>query len=178
MRILLVHYSRTGTTDRVSRFAAQQLARLGYRVVSHRIQPRLDLPYPLWLALSFLPGARVPLTGPAPAVHGFDALVLASPKWTAACPPVNGFLASVGFPLPPTAVLLTCGGWDEQRYLHALQERLRRRGGRTLGGLAVRRRTVDRGTFRPLVRTFLDQVSSRLGDAPGTRGLGGGENSS
>ncbi len=178
MRILVAHYSRTGTTDRVARFASQQLARLGHRVVPHRIQPRLDLPYPLWLVLSFLPGARVPLAGPAPAVREFDALLLATPKWTVACPPVNGFLAAVGLPLPPTAVLLTCGGWDEQRYLHALHERLRRRGARTLGGLAVRRRTVDRETFRPPVRTFLEQVSSRIGDAPGTRGLGGGENSS
>jgi hypothetical protein len=155
MRILLAWYSRTGTTERIVRAARPMLEALGHEVVEDRVRPRLDLPYPLWLALSFVPGARVPIAGGRIDPAGFDACLLAVPKWTLACPPVNAYLARVGGRLPPTAIVLTCGGFDQARYLRALEQRVARMGARVLGGVALRRRHVIGGTADEVLREFL-----------------------
>lgn len=155
MRILLAWYSRTGTTERVVRAARPMLEALGHEVVEDRVRPRFDLPYPIWLALSFVPGARVPLARGRVDPAGFDASLLAVPKWTLACPPVNAYLAWVGGRLPPTAIVLTCGGFDQARYLRALERRVARAGVRVLGGLALRRRHVIGGTADDALRDFL-----------------------
>ncbi len=154
MNILVVHYSRTGTTEAVARGATDLLAEAGHAITRMALQPRIDLPYPLWLALSFVPGSRFPLAAtPDPA--GFDACLLALPKWTFSCPPVNGFLARQGSRLPPTALLVTCGGWDQDRYLAQLERRLLGLGVPVLGGLALRKRELERDPLPPILRDFL-----------------------
>lgn len=155
MRILVAWYSRTGTTERVVRASRPMLEALGHEVVEDRLRPRLDLPYPLWLALSFVPGVRVPIAGGRVDPAGFDACLLATPKWTLACPPVNEYMARAGRQLPPTAIVLTCGGFDQARYLRALEGRVARAGVRVLGGVAVRRRHVIAGTADEALRDFL-----------------------
>ncbi|MDF1554536.1 MAG: hypothetical protein P1P84_15805 [Deferrisomatales bacterium] len=142
MKILAVYYSRTGTTEAVARSAADLLAEMGHALTRVALQPRVDLPYPLWLALSFVPGSRFPVAAP-PDPSGFDACLLALPKWTFACPPVNTFLAQHGSRLPPTAVLVTCGGWDQDRYLAQLERRLQGQGVSVLGGLALRKKELQ-----------------------------------
>jgi hypothetical protein len=155
VKCLLAWYSRTGTTERVAGWAGEILSRAGYDVSEAPIRPRRDLPYPLWLALSFVPGSRVPLAGDPPDPRPFDACVLALPKWTLSCPPANAFLARVGDRLPPTALVVTCGGWDQDRYLRALETSLTRRGVSLRGGLALRRRDVEAGTAEAALASFL-----------------------
>ncbi len=152
--LLLVTYSRTGTTATAAGWAAAALREAGLGVESFRVEPLLDLPYPLWLALSFFPGARFPVRGSPAWEPSYRGCLLAMPKWTFACPPVNAFLARSAGRLPPTGVLVTCGGWDQDRYLRALLRRLGRSGIRTLGGLAVRRRDVESGAARARVEAF------------------------
>jgi hypothetical protein len=57
---------------------------------------------------------------------------------------VNGFLARCGG-LPPTAILVTCGGWDQNRYLSALERRLELLGATVLGGMTLKRRKIESG---------------------------------
>ncbi len=154
MNILVVHYSRTGTTEAVARGAADFLEEKGHALTRVALQPQVDLPYPLWLALSFVPGSRFPLAAtPDPA--GFAACLLALPKWTFACPPVNTFLAQLGGRLPPTALLVTCGGWDQDRYLAQLERRLQGLGVAVLGGLALRKKELDRDPQPQALRDLL-----------------------
>ena len=156
MNILIIHYSRTGTTQAVAGAAGDLLAKKGHAATRVALQPRVDLPYPLWLALSFVPGSRFPLAAP-PDPSGFDACLLALPKWTFACPPVNTFLAHQGSRLPPTAVLVTCGGWDQYRYLAQLERRLQGLGVAVLGGLALRKRELGRD---PLPQALSDLLGT------------------
>jgi hypothetical protein len=166
-RILCLRYSRSGTTRRVAREAAARLRRAGYGVREAPLLPLLDLPYPLWLALSFLPGSRFPLASPPPPdLSGFDACLLALPKWTFSCPPANSLLARKALELPPTALVVTCGGWDQERYLRSLQKRLEGRGVPVLGALAIKRKAVESGHARRELDAFLGSCFPALrGDA-------------
>lgn len=141
MRLLVVCYSKTHATATVAARAVESLREAGHSVVEHSIRPRIELPRPLWLALSFIPGSRVPLVEPVDPAD-FDACLLAFPKWTLSCPPVNAFLARRGTRLPATALLMTYGGWDETRYLRTMEHRLERMDVRLLGSVAVKRRDI------------------------------------
>jgi len=162
MKVLLAWCSRTGTTARVAAAARAHLEELGHAVTEAPIAPRWDLPYPLWLALSFLPGSRARLQGDYPDPGLFHACLLALPKWTFSCPPVNGYLARFGARLPPTAVLVTCGGWDQERYLEALQRDLAGRGVPVLGGWTVRRKAVEGDAFAEGLQGFLHAAFGTL----------------
>lgn len=163
MRVLLAWYSRTGTTARAAGWAREMLANGGHEVAEARLRPRRELPYPLWLLWSFVPGSRVPLLGNLPDLALFDACLLAIPKWTVSCPPANAFLALAARRLPPTAVVVTCGGWDQDRYLRSWARALRRRGAAVLGGLALRRRDVESGRAEAPLETFLAQAFGAAG---------------
>lgn len=154
-RILCVHYSRTGTTRSLAEFSAHRLEELGHSVSEEPLRPRFDLPYPLWLALSFIPGSRAPLSPPLAEPATFDGCLLALPKWTFSCPPVNSFLSSRGASLPRTALLVTCGGWDQDRYLAALAHRIRSLGVPVAGTIALKRRLVCEGTTIARFSDFL-----------------------
>lgn len=155
VRILAVWYSRTGSTESVLRQASGMLLRLGYAVTEAPLVPRGEVPYLAELALSLLPGARLPLREPIPDPTGFDACLLAMPRWSVSCPPVNAFLARRGSMLPPTALLVTCGRWGGSRFLAALRRRLERRGVSVLGGFAVKRNLVYQNKTIVDLRAFL-----------------------
>ena len=155
---MMVWYSRSGTTERAVERAEAELCRRGHEAAGVRLRPLWDLDYFLWLALSFYPGSRVPLDGPPPDLSRFDACLLAMPKWTLSCPPINEFLARCGRRLPPTGVLVTCGGWDQDRYLRDFEVDLRRLGVIALGGLSLKRRTVESGEFGPELESFIGRA--------------------
>lgn len=152
MRILIPWYSRTGTVERLVELSRRFLTEAGHEPFPAKLDPEVDLPYPLWLLLSFVPGCRAPLRSP-PDPEGFDACLLALPKWTLACPPVNAFLD--GRRLPPTALLISCGGWDQERYTAELAGRIAAAGVEVLGALAVKERRVADGSLEEELRTFL-----------------------
>jgi hypothetical protein len=160
VKVLLAWCSRTGTTAAAAARSGSLLEGWGHEVTEAPIVPRWDLPYPVWLLLSFVPGSRVPLMA-ANAAQGWpdpgacDRCLLALPKWTFSCPPVNEYLARFGPRLPPTALLVTCGGWDQDRYLESLARRLQAAGAPVLGTLALRRRLLEDGTAHTALRHFL-----------------------
>lgn len=155
MNLLIAWYSRTGTTLSVVPAIRQTLEAQGHEVTPARLRPRVDLPYPLWLLWSAVPGSRFPLRGPLPDPALFDGCLLALPKWTFSCPPVNEFLARIGRRLPPTALVVTCGGWGEAAFAAGLTRRLAALGVEPRGALALRRRAVERGDASAFLRAFL-----------------------
>jgi hypothetical protein len=160
VKVLLAWCSRTGTTAAAAARSRSLLEEWGHCVAEAPLVPRWDLPYPVWLLLSFVPGCRVPLA-PEDSAQGwpdpraFDRCLLALPKWTFSCPPVNEYLARFGPRLPPTALLVTCGGWDQDRYLGSLARRLQAGGVPVLGTLALRRRRLEEGTADGALGAFL-----------------------
>jgi hypothetical protein len=161
VKILVTWYSRTGTTARVAQQAASRLREMGHHVTATAIEPAFDLPYPLWLVLSFIPRSRFPLAGAAIAVSDHDACLLAFPKWTFSCPPLNSFLARCGRQLPPTGVVITCGGWDQERYLASLVARLRSLGVAVRGEVLLKRRDVEAGRFDETLTELLETCFPR-----------------
>lgn len=155
IRILAVWFSRTGSTESVVRQASGMLRGLGHTVTEAPLVPRVELPYLADLALSFWPGARVPLREPIPDPAGFEACLLALPSSAVSCPAVNAFLALRGATLPPTALLATCNGWGGALFLRSLHRRLERRGVPVLGRLAVKRNLVYQNKTIVDLRLFL-----------------------
>lgn len=158
-RALILCHSRSGASARLAREAARLLRAEGWEASHHPLLPRRSLPYPLWLALSFLPRLRVPLK-PLPASPAdFDALIFAFPKWTFACPPAEALLRGAAGH-PPTVLLVACGGWDQERYLADFKARWEKRGGRVAGAATARRDEIAGGkaaarvedALRPLLR--------------------------
>lgn len=157
MKVLVLWYSRTGTVERLARAAGDLLAAAGHDVSAARLEPQLEIPYWLWLAVSFVPGARFPLKGEPPEVAGFDACLLLTPKWTLACPVVNELLVLRGRELPPTAVAVACGGFDQERYTDELAGRLAGLGVPVLGRLALKKDHVLDGRADGALLGFLER---------------------
>lgn len=141
-KILIIYFSRTGVTAGLALEAAKVLDREGFSVQMEGLRPKLALPYPLWLLLSFFPGMKTGIKKLKANPASYDGLVLAFPKWTFACPPVEGFLARQGTRLPPTALLVSMGGWDGERYLYAYGGRLLMRGVKVVERLLFKRGDV------------------------------------
>jgi hypothetical protein len=143
MNIWLVHYSRTGASAQLADVAAEVLLTAGHRVCRSAVIAQPELPYPLWLALSFIPHLPYPVAVKPPTLAPLQGCVLVTPKWTLNCPPVAGFLKRWADRLPPTMPLVTCGGWDQERYLQVLERRLDRLSVTLRQGLWVKRGNVD-----------------------------------
>lgn len=139
MRVLVLYHSRTGTTRKAAADAARALTALGAKVHVAPLVPSTELPYPLWLILSFIPGLPWP-TKKTSDPKKFDRLLLCFPKWTFNDPVVTGYLKREASRLPPTTLLVTCGGWDQVRYLANYLKKVRRLGVKALDGVAVRKK--------------------------------------
>ncbi len=158
VRVGLFWHSRTGTTRAAVEMLQAGLTARGARPRLAEIRPRWDLPYPLWLALSFVPGIRFPLRPVPFPPTAFDRAVLAFPKWTFAHPPVNAFLARWARSLPPTGLLVTCGGWDQDRYLEGYRRRLERSGVEVRATLAVKRKDLPTPATQEALARFADSL--------------------
>jgi len=141
-RILILFYSRTDVTARAARDLARLMRKKGAAVTVERVVERIPLPYPLWLFLSFIPGSRWPIIAPLAAPGEFDATVLAFPKWTLCCPPIETLIRGLGGGFGKAALLVTCGGWDEERYLIGYAGKLARTGCRVVEAVALRKKEV------------------------------------
>jgi hypothetical protein len=155
LNIYIFYYSRTGTTALAVDRAEQILKSAGHHTRTCRIVPRVSLPYLVWLALSFIPRLCIPIKQPLLPPDSADACLLALPKWTFSCPPINAFLREYILRLPPTVVLVTFGGWREQPYLQALTRRLPEAGIDVLGARAFKRRDINSGLADKYLNSLL-----------------------
>jgi hypothetical protein len=151
---VVVYYSRTGTTHAVATDVADGFA----SPAVHRIRPHTGRSYPNWLARSFVPGSTVPIE-PAPTdLREADAVVLGTPKWTLSCPPVTEFLRRADLAGVPVGLVLTYGGFDEQRYADALVDRLAGMGADVRATLLVKRDEVGGSGYGDRLREFRERL--------------------
>lgn len=157
MNIGVICYSRTGTTSLAAGQAASRLKRAGHNVSEIKIEPKVLLPYAAWLLFSFIPRSFVPIKPLDIQSLKLDSCLLALPKWTFSCPPVNAFLRKNLFNLPPCAVLTTYGGWNERPYLNALMRRLSKKH-KVLGGIALKKSEIHQNLHTEKLNHFLDSI--------------------
>jgi hypothetical protein len=140
MKILLVYFSNTGHVMRVAEMLRAELEPR-HEVTLAAIMPRKPHSYWFWLALSFVPGCRVPICEMLRDVRDFDLVFLGMPKWTLSCPPINQYLHRLrGHCGKPFAVWLCYGGFDQDRFLRSFLRKLKR-----MGVLPVASRLFKRG---------------------------------
>ncbi|PLX40482.1 MAG: hypothetical protein C0608_08925 [Deltaproteobacteria bacterium] len=154
-RVLILQHSLTGVSAKLGRMARGHLEASGHKVRVEAIRAKYSLPYILNLLLSFIPGISLPALKVEAKFEDFDALLLIFPKWTFAHPLINYLIKREANRFPPTALIVTCGGWDEARYLEGYLRKLRRARIQVLGGETFRRRSVDRGLATMILRLKL-----------------------
>jgi hypothetical protein len=142
-KILILVHSRTGGSARLARRACRNLSKRGFFVSAYPLLPRIELPYLLWLLLSFIPGMRFPVKPLAPDPSGFDAVLMVFPKWGIANPVFNGFAASPGKTFPPTALVVSFGGWRGEKFLARAKRTMERRGIEVRGATLIKRRAPE-----------------------------------
>jgi hypothetical protein len=156
---VVVYYSRTGTTRAVATDVAD-----GFDSPAvHRIRPRTERSYPNWLARSFVPGSTVPIEAVPTDLRDADAVVLGTPKWTLSCPPVTEFLRRADLDGVPVGVVLTYGGFDEQRYADALVDRLTGMDADVRATLLVKRDDVGDAGYDDRLDTFRERLAAPSG---------------
>lgn len=155
--VVVIYYSRTGTTATVAEAVVDRLD----SPVVRRIRPRHERSYRNWLARSFLPGSTVEIEPIETDLREARAVFLGTPKWTLSCPPVTAYLRQVAFAETPVGLFLTYGGFDQRRYARALTDRLDDRGADVRARLLVQRDAVGSAAFGEGVETVRDRVLDR-----------------
>lgn len=157
---VVVYYSRTGTTQTVATDVARGLDAEGI----HRIRATTERSYPNWLARSFVPGSTVPIDAVPTDLRGAGVVVIGTPKWTLSCPPVNEFLRRADLDGVDVGLVVTYGGFDEERYADALVDRLAGMGADVRARLLVERDEVGAAGYDERVRAFRERLGAAAGD--------------
>lgn len=135
MQSLVIYYSRTGSTHEV----AQTITAALDAPTVERIRPVTGRRYPNWLLRSFVPGSRVAIEPTETTLSAYDAVFLGTPKWTLSCPPVTEYIERADFTDATVGLFMTYGGFDEERYLDDLVDRLQAAGATVPATLRVQR---------------------------------------
>lgn len=135
MNTLVLYYSRTGNTHRVASTIASHLE----SPTVERIYPARQRRYLNWLVRSCIPGSTVQIEPVPTDLSRFDAVFLGTPKWTFSCPPVTEYVERADVSGATIGLFMTYGGFDEERYLDALVDRLQSRGADVAGTVRVQR---------------------------------------
>ena len=144
--------------------------RTAFDVEIVEIVPRHKRSYLHWLVYSFIPGSEVEIENPRMELSEYRGIVLGFPKWTFSCPPLNRFIHRMrNVDKPRFYLFMSCGGFDEQRFLASLTRKLTKMSCNVVESLIVKRRQIQSETFAKTVDSFVrrvrqdvDQVSKRL----------------
>lgn len=162
MKILLVYFSHTGNVFHVAELLRARLEP-HHEVTIAEIKPRKPHPYWFWLALSFIPGCRVPICEILRDVHDFDLIFLGIPKWTFSCPPVNQYLRKLrSFIGRPLAIWVCYGGFDQERFLRSIMAKLGRMGVLLVARRLIKRQAVCEGSCQSDVADFCNEALSAV----------------
>ncbi len=135
-----------------------------------KIEPIFDLPYPLWLLLSFVPSLPFPIKNlKSLNFEKFDLLILGTPKWTLNCPPVTSFIYKLGKfggfktsesgkNLPKISLFLTYGGFREDVYLKKLVQKIESFGFEVLAFEKFKRREIENSNVSEKVDEFFNFI--------------------
>jgi len=157
-RILVAYYSYTGNTKRIAQALAERL-RNSCDVEIMEIVPTRRRCYLHWLAYSFVADSEVEIENPEVELSQYDVVLLGFPKWTISCPPLNRFIRRLGsLDKPRFFLFMTCGGFDEQRFLDSLTRKLTKIGCNIAGSLTIERKQIQRETHYRSVDSFVKRI--------------------
>jgi len=166
-RLLVAYFSYTGNTKRVAERLLERL-RGSCDVQLIEILPRRKRSYLHWLAYSFVPNSEVEIETPPTDLSGFNSVLLGFPKWTLGCPPLNKFIHQLsGVRVPKFFLFMTCGGFDEKRFLGGFTRKLEKMGCNIVESLTVKRKQIIEEAYHASVDGFAKRVEeqSRVGPA-------------
>ena len=127
------------------------------------ILPRRKRSYLSWLIYSFIPGSEVDINSRITELSEYQGIVLGFPKWTFSCPPLNRFISGlVGIRVPVIFLLMTCGGFDEERFIHSLTCRLRAIGCEVGGSLIIKRKCIHKSSYMTLTESFAKRIEKHF----------------
>jgi len=143
VKVDIVFFSRTGNTRVVVKTILQALEqRLDVKLIE--IKSKTNYPYFIWLLLSSLPDVGVKIMGNDVIVTS-DLVFICFPKWTINCPPVTAFLRQVDLTGKKVYLVITYGGFDEERYAEYYKKKIKKLGGDVKGVLLVKRSKLKKG---------------------------------
>jgi len=157
-RLLVAYFSYTGNTKRIAQALSERL-RESCNVEIVEIVPTHKRSYLHWLAYSFGPDSEVDIENPETKLSRYDVVLLGFPKWTFSCPPLNRYirrLRSLG--KPRFYLFMTCGGFDDQRFLNSMTRKLTKMGCNVVGSLTIRRKQIQNGTYAQSVDSFVKRL--------------------
>jgi len=161
-RLLVAYYSYTGNTKRIAQILAEKLQN-SCDVETVEIVPTRRRCYLHWLAYSFVPDSEVEIDNSEMELSHYDVVLLGFPKWTFSCPPLNRFVRKLrSLNKPRFYLFMTCGGFDEQRFLDSFTRKLVRMGCNVAGSLAIERRQIQRETYPESVDSFAKCIQAQL----------------
>jgi len=161
-RILVAYFSYTGDTRRIAEALSERL-RVSYDVETAEIVPTRKRSYLHWLAYSFVPNSEVDIVDAEIELSDYDAVLLGFPKWTFSCPPLNRFIHKLrNIDKPRFYLFMTCGGFDEQRFLDSLTDKLARMGCNVIESLTVKRKQIQRETYAESLDSFAQRIRENL----------------
>ena len=160
-RLLVAYFSYTGDTKRVAEALLERLR--GYDVETEEIVPTHKRSYLHWLAYSFVPNSEVDIADAEVDLSKFDVVLLGFPKWTLSCPPLNRFIHKIrNVDKPRFYLFMSCGGFDEQRYLDSLSRKLKKMNCSVVGSFTVKRREIQKETFSDSIDQFARRIQRDL----------------
>ena len=143
VKVDIVFFSRTGNTRMVAKTILQALEQSS-DVKLIEIKAKTNYPYFIWLLLSFLPNFGVKIMCNDVTVTS-DLVFICFPKWTINCPPVTAFLRQVDLTEKKVYLVITYGGFDEERYAEAYKEKIKKLCKEVKGVLLVKRSEIKKG---------------------------------
>jgi len=133
-----------------------------FEVETVEIAPTRKRSYLHWLAYSFVPDSEVEIENPEMELSAYDTVLLGFPKWTFSCPPLNRFIRKLrGVSSPKFYLFMTCGGFDDQRFLRSITRKLAKIGCNVVGSLMVKRKDIRAGTYVASVDSFAKRVEEQ-----------------
>lgn len=154
--LLVVYYSRSGTTARVAQALAQRLGADHVAIRDRRAEGGVSI----WRAtLDRLLNTLPPIVPVAAPLGSYDLVVLGTPVWGGrAASPMRRFLHDYGPGLPPVAFFCTMGGSGAQSTFDDMQARL---GKPPRASCAFDAKALDNGSYL----ASIDRFASELADA-------------
>jgi len=127
------------------------------------IVPKHKRSYLHWLAYSFVPASKVEIDNQPMDLSDYAGVVLGFPKWTFSCPPLNAFIRGLtGVQIPAFFLLMTCGGFDEKRFMRTFTRELQAIGCNVVDSLTIGRKWVREGTYKASVESFAKRIEEQL----------------
>ncbi len=127
----LYYFSFTGRSRRIAEWISEHLS-----IEAKEINAP-DLPYILWLILSFIPYLKIKASFEMPSS---DRAIICFPKWTFNCPPITYFINRVR--VRELYLVICYGGFDEKRYANFYRKMVMKRAEKC-EYILVKRRHVD-----------------------------------